>query len=46
MYWGDCMGTLNDPFGHTWMLATHIADPTPDEIARGAEAAMASMAHG
>jgi len=44
MYWGDRMGSLHDPFGHTWMLATHIADPSPEEIAQGAEAAFAAVA--
>lgn len=46
MFWGDRMGTLKDPFGHTWMVATHTRDLTPQEIAQGAEAAMAAMAQG
>lgn len=25
-FWGDRMGTLTDPFGHQWSLATHIED--------------------
>jgi PhnB protein len=41
MFWGDRAGSLTDPFGYTWMLATHIADLSPEEIARGAEAAFA-----
>lgn len=26
MYWGDRYGQIEDPFGHIWSLATHIAD--------------------
>ena len=32
--WGDRMGTLTDPFGHQWSLATHVEDVSEDEIAR------------
>jgi PhnB protein len=42
MFWGDRMGAITDPFGYTWMLGTHIADLSPEEIARGAEAAFAA----
>jgi len=31
---GDRMGTLVDPFGHRWHLATHVEDVSPEEIAR------------
>ena len=30
--WGDRSGTIVDPEGHTWMVATHVADPTPQEM--------------
>lgn len=40
MFWGDRMGQVADPFGHTWSLATHIEDVPPDELQRRAEAAM------
>ena len=30
-FYGDRMGTLEDPFGHTWTLVTHIEDLTPEE---------------
>jgi PhnB protein len=33
-FWGDRMGTLVDPFGHIWMLATHVEDVAPDEMER------------
>jgi PhnB protein len=32
--WGDRMGTVTDPFGHQWSLATHVEDVPEDEIAR------------
>ena len=37
MFWGDRMGAIKDPFGYSWTLATHIADPSKEEMARGAE---------
>jgi uncharacterized glyoxalase superfamily protein PhnB len=44
MFWGDRAGTVQDPFGHTWTLATHIKDLTPQEIEQGAQAFFAQMA--
>ena len=32
--YGDRMGTITDPFGHRWHLATHVEDVSPEEIAR------------
>ena len=32
MFWGDRSGTIVDPEGYTWMIATHIAEPTPQEM--------------
>jgi PhnB protein len=46
MFWGDRAGTLSDPFGYSWTLATHVKDLSPDEIRRGAEEAFASIAKG
>jgi PhnB protein len=34
MFWGDRVGTLEDPFGQRWTLATHTEDVTPEEIGR------------
>lgn len=34
MFWGDRCGRLTDPEGYTWYIATHIADPTPAEMAK------------
>jgi len=39
MFWGDRYGTLEDPFGHRWSVATHTRDLTPEEI----QQAMAKM---
>ena len=36
-FWGDRMGTLTDPFGHVWSLATHVEEGPPDEIQRRME---------
>jgi PhnB protein len=32
MFWGDRCGTIVDPEGYTWMVGTHIAEPTPREM--------------
>ncbi len=37
-FYGDRTGTLEDPFGHVWFLATHKEDLTPEEINKRAEA--------
>jgi PhnB protein len=42
-FWGDRFGTVSDPFGHTWMIATHKEDLTPDEMMKRGQEAMASM---
>ena len=31
-FWGDRMGTLTDPFGHVWSLATHTEDVPEEEM--------------
>ncbi|MGF1549763.1 MAG: VOC family protein [Sphingomonadaceae bacterium] len=33
-FWGDRSGSLIDPFGHRWTLATHVEDVPDDEIER------------
>ncbi len=43
-FWGDRFGTLSDPFGHVWSLATHVEDVPPEEMAERAKQAMAAMA--
>lgn len=36
-FWGDRMGTVADPFGHKWSIATHIEDVSPEEIEKRAK---------
>jgi PhnB protein len=31
-FYGDRSGTLVDPFGHVWTVATHIEDLTPEQV--------------
>lgn len=31
-FYGDRSGTLADPFGHVWTVATHIEDVAPEEM--------------
>ena len=39
-FWGDRFGTIEDPFGHSWSIATHVEDVPPDELKRRAAEAM------
>ncbi|MFO0837342.1 MAG: VOC family protein [Phycisphaerae bacterium] len=34
MFWGDRYGAVIDPFGHSWSLATHVEDVSPEECAK------------
>jgi PhnB protein len=43
MFWGDRFGTVTDPFGHVWSLATHKEDLSEEEMAERSKAAMAEM---
>jgi PhnB protein len=42
-FWGDRLGSVTDPFGHLWSIATHVEDVPPQEMAERAKAAMAAM---
>ena len=42
-FWGDRFGSITDPFGHSWSIATHVEDVPPEEMAERAKAAMAEM---
>ena len=33
-FYGDRSGTVVDPFGHSWTLATHVEDVSEDELQR------------
>ncbi|MBI3817075.1 MAG: VOC family protein [Planctomycetes bacterium] len=35
-FYGDRMGSFNDPFGHSWHVATHVEDVSPEECAKRA----------
>jgi len=39
MFWGDRYGLLEDPFGHSWSIATHQRDLTHQEIQEAARSA-------
>ncbi len=39
-FYGDRSGTLEDPFGHVWNIATHKEDLTAEEINERFEASM------
>jgi PhnB protein len=41
MFWGDRYGVLQDPFGHSWSVATHVRDLSPEEIQQAAQTACA-----
>lgn len=44
MFWGDRYARIVDPYGHEWGIATHIADPTPEQMDRERKAFYARMA--
>jgi PhnB protein len=33
-FYGDRSGTVVDPFGHSWTIATHVEDVSPEEMQR------------
>ena len=39
-FYGDRVGSFEDPFGHRWSVATHVEDVPPDEMERRAAEAM------
>lgn len=44
MFWGDRCGTVKDPNGYIWMIATHMAEPTPQEMNKKMKEQMQQMA--
>lgn len=42
-FWGDRNGSVYDPFGHLWTVATHIEDVSEDEMKRRMAKFMAEM---
>lgn len=43
-FYGDRLGTVEDPFGHVWHLATHKEDLTDEEMRKRAAQAMKAKA--
>jgi PhnB protein len=43
-FYGDRSGSLLDPFGHMWSVATHVEDVSPDELRKRMTAAMTQTA--
>jgi PhnB protein len=41
MFWGDRSGTVMDPDGNNWMVSTHMAEPTPQEMMKKMKAMFA-----
>ncbi|QDU18352.1 VOC family protein [Urbifossiella limnaea] len=45
-FYGDRSGSVIDPFGHTWTVATHVEDVEPAEMQKRMDAMMAQMSQG
>ena len=45
-FYGDRSGTVADPFGHVWHIATHKEDLTPAELHKRVEAVIAEHGGG
>ena len=43
-FYGDRSGTITDPFGHRWYVATHVEDVAPEEMRKRMAAAMSQAA--
>ena len=43
MFWGDRCGMLVDPQGYMWMVATHTAEPTPQDMKKAMKQQMQSQ---
>lgn len=37
MFWGDRMGSIGDPFGYVWTIATHVRDVSETEMRAAVE---------
>ena len=37
-FYGDRSGRLQDPFGHLWLIGTHIEDVSPEEMQKRCDA--------
>lgn len=45
-FYGDRSAQFEDPFGHRWVIATHVEDVPPEEMERRAAEAMGAMGDG
>ena len=45
-FYGDRTGSVDDPFGYTWYIATHIEDVPVEELEKRAAAAHQNAAQG
>ncbi len=43
-FWGDRAGSIRDPFGYSWMIATHKQDLNPEQTRKNAETFFAQIA--
>jgi len=43
MFWGDRAGSVKDPFGYSWMIATHVQDLDKEQIRKNAESFFANF---
>ena len=43
MFWGDRFGTVMDPYGHSWAIATHKIDMTPEGLRKAGEEYFANL---
>ena len=43
MFWGDRCGTVVDPFGYSWTIATHVENLSHEEIRKRGEQFLAAM---
>jgi len=44
VFCGDRFGTVTDPYGHSWAIATHQKDVSPEEMKKASEEYFANMA--
>ena len=43
-FWGDRFGSITDPFGHSWSIATHVEDVSPEEMEKRSAEFMSAAA--
>lgn len=43
MFYGDRVGCIDDPFGYTWVLSTHVRDVSEEEMKKGMKEAAQKM---